>query len=167
MTENWRPVPEYEGCYEVSDLGRVRSLGRPVNGRFGLWLHPRMLKPVASNGYLAVTLRKHGRSHKIRIHRLVLLAFVGDPPLGFEACHENRDGTDNRLANLRWDTPSGNSFDKVRHGTNVNQNSRRTHCDRNHPLTDPNIYRYGNRRVCKTCIAETARKRKGITAHAR
>jgi hypothetical protein len=52
-------------------------------------------------------------------HRLVLLAFVGPCPDGHEACHNNNKRCDNRLKNLRWDTPSNNQKDRVKHGTSV------------------------------------------------
>lgn len=51
------------------------------------------------------------------VHRLILEAFVGDCPPGLEGCHENGKHADNRIENLRWDTPAGNTADKIRHGT--------------------------------------------------
>ena len=53
------------------------------------------------------------------VHRLVLLTFVGPCPDGMMCCHENGIGTDNRLANLRWDTPKANAADRDRHGRTV------------------------------------------------
>ena len=51
------------------------------------------------------------------VHRLVLQTFVGPNPVGFQACHNNGNSKDNRLSNLRWDSPKNNSQDKIKHGT--------------------------------------------------
>lgn len=108
MTEEWRPVPGYEGRYEVSDQGRVRSLVGPT---------PRVLRASRhTNGYRAAPL---GRGVTKSVHRLVLTAFVGPCPEGRQAAHENGDRADNRLVNLSWKTPAENSADKRRHGTLV------------------------------------------------
>lgn len=123
--ERWAPFPNYEGLYEVSDLGRVRSLDRMGLGRNG---HPRLFKgriltPCAGNsgrGYLQVTLRRvSGPPRSVVVHRAVLLAFLGQPPEGMEACHGPRGKDVNTLANLRWDTRAANVLDKARFGRTV------------------------------------------------
>lgn len=109
--EEWRPIPGYEGYYEVSDLGRVKSL--PRRGTKG-----GILSPISkNNGYLTVALFKDGKSSKKQISRLVLEAFVGTPEGYMEACHNNGRRADNRLSNLRWDTHRKNIRDRERHGT--------------------------------------------------
>jgi hypothetical protein len=101
MNENWRPIPGRAG-YEVSDLGRVRSIDRLVmklacDGPAPHRLKGRVLKPgPTSRGYLTVGLP----GGTALVHRLVLTAFSGECPDGFEAGHRNGDKTDNRLANL-------------------------------------------------------------------
>jgi hypothetical protein len=118
--EQWLPVSDWFG-YEVSDQGRVRSWKQRAKGR--VWVvdrsqPPRILKPEPRNGYLSVRLSEKGRTARHEnIHRLVLEAFVGPAAAGIHAAHGNGDGTDNRLANLRWATPSANNQDKVAHGT--------------------------------------------------
>lgn len=115
ITETWRPIPSHPD-YDVSDLGRVRRRlrNRANRGR----VHVR--KPKArSNGYLEVDLYADGRASYSLVHRLVLEAFVGPCPDGHEACHENGDKSDNRLANLRWDTRKANQHDRRRHGTHM------------------------------------------------
>jgi hypothetical protein len=67
----------------------------------------------AGCGYKVVSIAGMNRY----VHALVLEAFVGPRPEGFDACHNNGNKTDNRLENLRWDTKSANSLDKRRHGT--------------------------------------------------
>lgn len=117
--EDWKPAVGYEGIYEVSDLGRVRSLDRTVtisNGRQRQRLG-RVLKLGVSGKYKVVMLSDANGCHVThKVHRLVLAAFVG-PGEGIDGCHNNGNGLDNRLENLRWDTRSGNEKDKLRHGT--------------------------------------------------
>jgi len=83
--ETWKPVPGYEGLYEVSDHGRVWSIKR-----LGVKAHrARELKPWHSSGYRWVTLTKMGKQSKFSIHRLVMATFVGPLPDGFVTRHMN------------------------------------------------------------------------------
>lgn len=118
--ERWRSVVGYEGFYEVSEFGGVRSLDRVgVCGRPRALHRGRVLKPFvdSGNGYLAVNLSKCGKAKKRTVHTLVLEAFVGPRPLGMEGCHGDGDRTNARLGNLSWGTPEKNWDDKRRHGT--------------------------------------------------
>ncbi|SKF61468.1 NUMOD4 motif [Mycobacteroides abscessus subsp. abscessus] len=121
ISEAWKPIAGYEGWYEVSNRGRVRSLDRTVIGRWGPYLvRGRTLAPPArESGHLSVGLYKNGPSRRHLVHRLVLEAFVGPAPEGMVTCHNNGDPSDNRIENLRWDTQSANQFDSVRHGTHA------------------------------------------------
>lgn len=121
MEEIWKDIPGYEGRYQVSDQGRVRSLDQVVNGfhpsRLGPCKHHRkgrILKPgrFTSSGHVSVVLG-HG-AHGSPVHQLVMLAFVGPCPEGMEICHNNGDASDNRLENLRYDTRSENMRDIAR-----------------------------------------------------
>jgi hypothetical protein len=105
--EVWKLVPEYDGKYEVSDQGRVRSFQRDPQGRI---LRPGRMP----GGHLSVAL---GRGNSQCVHKLVLLAFVGVAPDKHECRHLNGDPADNRLENLCWGTRSENIKDAVRHGT--------------------------------------------------
>src|SRR4051794_9067393 len=121
MTEEWRSVVGYEGRYEVSDQGRVRSLERIVEIRPGVTkVQPgRILKHVITHlGYPIITLPKNqeGRRKNVRVQRLVLEAFVGPCPPGMEACHNDDVSLDCRLQNLRWDTRQANIADRCRNG---------------------------------------------------
>lgn len=121
MSETWLPVPGYEGRYEVSSLGGIRSLGwMRHDGRHPI--KPRVLTPfvdVTSTGYLYANLCIDGRAKKIAVHTLVLLAFVGPRPAGTVCCHGDGNRANPRLENLRWDTYKGNSADSIRHGTSA------------------------------------------------
>lgn len=156
MTD-WRAIPGYEGCYEVSDDGRVRSLLRRIavvaGPRKSTEVPAREMSLTAdSRGYQGVGLAKDGLVRTHRVHRLVLLAFVGPPPQGSGyGCHNNGDPSDNRLENLRWDTPAANQADRKSHGT-----SHRTHCKNGHEFTEENTLRHGVKGVrrCRACRTE-------------
>lgn len=123
IVEQWRPIPGWEGFYEVSDMGRVRSLDRDIPNSRGAGtrrMRGKLLKPKKyPNGYRFVQLsRGYWASQKERqVSHLVLEAFVGPRPEGFQACHNNGDNQDDQLENLRWDTPKNNNADKKEHGT--------------------------------------------------
>ncbi|AUT00354.1 hypothetical protein CLI64_08120 [Nostoc sp. CENA543] len=101
--EVWRPIPGYEGQYEVSNMGRVASLN------YSRQKKRQVLKPRPERGYLKVTLYNKHHSKQWKVHQLVLLAFVGERPKQLVTDHINRVKTDNRLANLRYVSRSENA----------------------------------------------------------
>lgn len=114
--EEWRAVVGFEGAYEVSDMGRVRSIPRVASD--GRRLTGRVLRPLPHPyGYAMAALCRAGEYRKHLVHRLVLEAFVGPAPDGEEGCHGDGNPANNALTNLRWDTRRGNMADAVRHGT--------------------------------------------------
>lgn len=152
VNENWAPAPGYEELYEVSDLGRVKSL------RLG-----KLMKPHEVNyriGYLQVGFSLAGRMKNFYVHRLVLEAFVGPCPDGMECRHLNGNARDNRLLNLAWGTRSENNFDRVKHGTHYH--TARTHCPKGHPLDGVARRPDGTirQRICITCRREKGRRRR-------
>jgi hypothetical protein len=113
--EHWRPVVGYEGFYEVSDRGQVRSLDRVVGHK---QLKGRILRPAPNGGgHLAVALCKNGSQSTKKVHSLVAEAFIGPRPDGMEVRHGRNGKLDNSLANLCYGTPKQNGEDKVRDGT--------------------------------------------------
>jgi hypothetical protein len=119
MDEVWAQIKGFEGVYEVSTLGRIRSLDRPqrVRGN-GISLQKgQILKQWKQGNYMYCDLRKPGIKQKARVHVVVLETFACPRPDGMIACHNNGDSTDNRLWNLRWGTHEDNAKDKVLHGT--------------------------------------------------
>ena len=167
MSETWLPIAGYEGLYEVSDQGRVRSLGRYYSpgwpGSKPRWLAGRIMRQAPSQGrYRTIALSRDSHSRTFPVHHLVLTAFVGPRPSSeMHACHNNGIGTDNRLTNLRWDSPSANVADQVRHGTQVS--ARKTHCPQGHEYTAENTYVHhkkagGTARSCRSC--QKARQQK-------
>ncbi len=113
--ERWLPVVGFEGSYEVSNQGRVKSLARvTVDGHR---LKERIMKlSPSTTGYLQVNLRKDGRYHARKVHSLVAEAFIGPRPAGMHIRHGSTDRTDNRAANLSYGTRADNEADKVRDG---------------------------------------------------
>jgi len=127
LTEEWRPVVGYEGCYNVSNLGRVKSLerfsrGHDTRGQFSIrHLKERILVPVSlGNGYVAVKLhsrQKQQKASRYLVHHLVAAAFLGPRPPGLWVLHGPNGSSDNSTANLRYGTPKENSADRYRDGT--------------------------------------------------
>lgn len=107
----WRAIP---GCeeHEISEEGRLRRLVDGYRSRAGI-----LLRGSQQGGYTVYRFSERGRKWRVFAHRLVLLAFVGPPPLGHEARHVNGDRSDNRVANLCWGTHAENMADTLTHGT--------------------------------------------------
>lgn len=156
MTEEWRAIAGWVGRYEVSSLGRVRSVPRlTVTARGATYRYPGVvLTPaIGGNGRPVVTLAHGSRRTSRSVHILVAEAFLGPCPDGLWCCHDDGDLLNNAASNLRWDTPSSNVHDEVMHGTH--RNSRKTRCLRRHPLAHPNLYQQvtGSGSVASRCRA--------------
>lgn len=127
MIEEWRAVIGYEGLYEVSSIGRVRSLDRLHSTPSGKGrLYPgKLLSPGIEkrSGYRAMGLYKNNRGRMVRVHCLVLDAFVGPRQDNQVARHLNGNPADNRLENLAWGTRLENARDAQVHGTWVHGES--------------------------------------------
>lgn len=121
MREQWLPIPNWERAYEVSDQGRVRSLGVAVRARGGsLAFRPgRVLAGVVKrpSGRVQVSLSR-GPSDRVsaQVSVLVARAFLGTPPKGAVVAHRNDNSADNRLRNLYYATPAENYRDSLRNG---------------------------------------------------
>lgn len=114
--EIWKAVPGFEGKYEVSNMGRVRSLTHARGPR----KVPRPNKVWRDkDGYATVSLcvGKSGKTQYLRVNRLVLMAFDRLPVGKEQAAHNNGDNQNDCLSNLRWASRSENEQDKFRHGT--------------------------------------------------
>ena len=106
LNEVWKDIPQYEGLYQVSNVGRVKALPRErVNHTGGRWIQPELILSTSftKDGYEKVSL--HTKNHKRkteRIHRLVALAFIPNPEGKPEVNHINCIRHDNRVENLEW-----------------------------------------------------------------
>jgi hypothetical protein len=148
--ERWLPIPGYEGLYDVSDLGQVRSV--PRTDARGVPRKGVIRKLSTRNGYYSTRLYKHGESKAYSMHVLVLTAFVGPRPDGMVVRHLNGNPSDNRLDNLSWGTPSTNQLDSVRHGTH--HEARKTHCPNGHEYAGKNLRLVAGTRRCRTCVRD-------------
>lgn len=119
--EVWVDIPDYEGLYMVSDLGRVKSLPKSVSDPSGRVRNyrERILKqqPVGKYGHLKVGLYKNGSCKEFLVHRLVLISFIGEAERGEEGLHKDGVPSNNCLGNLRWGSSKENSEDSIKHGT--------------------------------------------------
>jgi hypothetical protein len=125
MEEIWKDIEGYEGLYQVSNLGRIKSLPKMVSGN-----HYRGERIIGSSSgfYNRVCLYKNNKAKSIRIHRLVAKAFIPNLENKPEINHVNGNRLDNRVENLEWATPKENmrhAFDTgLNKGPNVNGNQQ-------------------------------------------
>lgn len=109
--EYWRPAPGFEGAYEVSDWGRIKTVRRVVMRRNGRrhTIPERVLRQgYTVTGYPMVGLTVAKRLRSKSVHRLVALAFLGPPTGGGDVNHIDGDKTNNHASNLEWVTKSEN-----------------------------------------------------------
>jgi hypothetical protein len=153
--ERWRPVPGYEGLYEVSSLGRIRSLDRMVPTRgSGMRLSPGRVLAFGTykDGHKHITFSRDGQTRTFTVHGVVLAAFAGPRPEGMQVRHfPDRDPANNRLDNLLYGTAKENAEDRDEwHGTNYELNL--TRCPQDHEYTPENTYvTPAGYRQCKAC----------------
>ena len=160
MPETWKDVVGFEGKYQVSDLGRVKSLPRVDCG--GYHRTGRILSLIdETSGHKQVCLSDGSRTKRGRVHLLVLEAFVGPRPPRHVARHwPDRNPGNNQLSNLSWSTSSQNMLDRREHGTD--HQLQKTHCPRGHQLHPSNLVASSlPRRDCLAC----SRARASIRRH--
>lgn len=117
VNEEWKPIDGYEGLYEISNLGRVKSLK---------YNKEKILKPGKARGYLRVCLCRNGKSKMLSVHRLVAEAFIPNPKRLPEINHKDEDKTNNVVGNLEFCSRRYNA----NYGTKI---ERQTASQRNHP----------------------------------
>lgn len=159
--EEWRDIAGYEGVYQVSNQGRVKSLARTVmgancHGNQARHLKERILKcTIGGKGYLMCGLYASGRVRHVTVHALVAEAFLENPDNLPLVRHLNDKKTDNRASNLAWGTYGDNAQDAVRNGRNYHKSL--THCKWGHEYTDENTCRTKYGRDCRRCRHERNR----------
>ena len=112
MKEIWKPVVGYEGFYEVSNIGKVRSLARIVecnDGRKRKLKTRTLRQSCAPSGYYMVTLHKNGKQKSGLVHRLVCEAFIPKPLGKDEVNHKDENSKNNNATNLEWVTAKENN----------------------------------------------------------
>lgn len=113
MNEIWKAIPGYEGLYEVSNTGQIKSLERIVLFRHSRRTHPEIIMKQSKNiitkhGYMRVTLCKNGLFSKMLVHKIVCLAFIGEAPKGHVVNHKDLNKSNNYLVNLEYVTTRQN-----------------------------------------------------------
>lgn len=111
LKERWKDIVGYEGKYQVSNKGRVKSLPRLRRSRYGsiCRVHGRIMKPDCAKGYLQVTLCKDAKRRVFKVARLVAVAFIPNPENKPEVNHKDTIKTNNVVSNLEWTTDGENT----------------------------------------------------------
>ncbi|GGD64478.1 endodeoxyribonuclease [Erythrobacter arachoides] len=121
--ETWKTIEGYEGLYEISDQGRVKTLSRTVYR--GRGSSPQVLKErildhrINKDGYPIVCLSKDRKGRNCLVHRLLAEAFIPNPDGHPIVRHLNDVKTDMRLGNLAWGTHTDNRLDAIRNGCKI------------------------------------------------
>lgn len=116
MSEIWKPVKDYEGLYEVSNFGNVRSLSRTINGIHSMG---KVLKPSKSGRYSRVKLYKNAKPKSVQVHRIVAEAFVENKGCKPQVNHIDGNKRNNRADNLEWCTQAENNKHAILNGLNT------------------------------------------------
>lgn len=120
--EIWKEIDGYEGLYQVSNLGNVKSL---KNGRWGTGKERILMAGKHKLGYLFVILFKEGKMKNYKVHRLVAEAFIPNPQKLPEVNHKDEDKSNNRVENLEWCDRKYN----CNYGTRTERTSKRVICE--------------------------------------
>ena len=96
MKTIWKPVPDYEDLYEISNDGQIRSINKRYKNKGNL------KQCVGSRGYLIVTLCRKGSQKTVNVHRLVAKVFIPNPDNLPCVNHKDEDKTNNNVNNLEW-----------------------------------------------------------------
>lgn len=143
MCEQWKPVQGYENIYEVSSIGRVRSLDRCVicndgnkKSCVGQLLRPHLNR----NGYCVVHLRNDGVSHCMLVHRLVGIAFIPNDENKPQINHKDGNKTNNCVENLEWCTAQENMEHAWRTGLASGDKISEVSCRRDLYCVETNKY---------------------------
>lgn len=152
--EEWRDIPGWEGYYQASSLGKIRSVDRVIvqsNGSTREFAGRVLKLHEDRNGYIKVLLHRGKRKKNDYVHRLVMIAFKGPCPDGHEVCHNDGSRSNNCVANLRYGTRSENILEKQAHGTDFQRN--KTHCPRGHLHCDKNNEKWSLKLGHDSCLS--------------
>lgn len=161
--EQWLPVIGFEGRYEISSYGRVKSLGRWINPNSkqkAYYIAEKMLKlNKDTRGYLFVMCSKNSQTKRMYVHQAIAHSFIGSQEKGIEVRHLDGNKLNNTLENITYGTKSDNMRDAVRHGTLVFSRSKLTREDVINIGKDPRTHAtiakdYG---ICETTVSNIKR----------
>ena len=125
--EIWKDIEGYKGLYQISNLGRVRGLGK--HDRLGRY-HAERIKAIVNNGqgYLVVNLKHNGKQKQMTVHRLVAKAFIPNPENKLEINHKDGCKSNNCVDNLEWTSRSENLKHAFKLGLNTQMGKRKVIC---------------------------------------
>lgn len=151
MTEEWREIPSLGGRFQASSEGRIRTIDWTIEYKDGRKRkYPGMQRKLTKNKVGHLVFNAGTGYGVIATHTAVAEAFLGPRPEGMYVCHNDGNPLNNAISNLRYDTPSSNILDTVKHGTNYWL--ARTHCKYGHELTEDNLSRWCTEyRRCLAC----------------
>lgn len=143
IQEVWKTISGTQDRYEVSSLGKVRSIDRTIiytDGRIFTYPQRELKQTIDAYGYPRITIRNHSHHKTFKVHRLVAQAFIENPNNLKEVNHINGDKKDNRVCNLEWVSSSQNKLHAVRMGLS-------------HPALNARQIKGANNRLSKILIA--------------
>lgn len=117
--EIWKDVKGFEGCYQISNHCKIKSLSRRINSSFGKTrvIPERYINPsIDSNGYRILQLIRYNKRRTIRLHRLLALHFIPNPENKPEVNHKDGIKLNNSLSNLEWATHKENAIHSYKNG---------------------------------------------------
>jgi len=118
--EIWEDIDGYEGLYQISNLGRIKSLPRTITYTVKMETKELIMKPsVSSSGYCGVNLKGIGKVKRLNVHRILAKTFINNK--NKKKCVNHKDGNrlNNNLSNLEWVTHSENSKHAYRHNGRI------------------------------------------------
>jgi hypothetical protein len=161
-TEEWKSIPGWDGFYNISDQGQIKSLARTLIRSNGVPMRVReriLRQGQDTSGYQQIALRRLGEATSYKVHILVALTFIGPRPPGMEVMHLDSVKSHNYVSNLAYGTRSENLLMCVDHGDH--NMARKTHCPQEHEYTPENTYiSKAGSRMCRTCSREKMRYRR-------
>lgn len=163
--EIWKPIKDYEGLYEVSNLGRIKSLSRSFYS-FGYGKNKKLCQKkerirspqINENGYCRIMLSNNGVNKTHIVHRLVLSAFVENPHNKEDVNHIDGVKTNNVLSNLEWATRSENMIHALNLGLKVEKKGDERHTSKPVELSDlsgNSLQKFGSIQSCAKFLNET------------
>lgn len=147
MVEVWKEIEMYNRKYEVSNLGRVRTVYQELKRSDGVKyiIKPKLLKQrLNKDGYPTVTLGFHSKRTRVKVHRLVAIAFIPNPLNKKEVNHIDFDRTNNKVENLEWTTHKENIRHSIENNSEVVRLSRTGSKNGRSKLTEKDIIEIRN-----------------------
>lgn len=148
MKEIWKDIKGYEGYYQISNLGRLKSVIRIVEHKpYNLTIRERIRKQkIDTKGYYFVILSKNGITKHLKVHQLVANAFISNPLKKKEVNHINGIKTDNRITNLEWVTHKENMQHAVKNNL-ISKESIKANVERMNKATRKPIYQIKDNKI--------------------